>query len=240
MSWETFELIVAEGIAAHNARKGRRTAACGGVASFDDVFAASMEERAWLIRKPSPRQLAALLLQAEPVSVDRRDGSVRLAGNRYAAPELLAFGGKKVVLRVDPDALWEAASAWTMAGEFICTVGCIEKTGFADSQAARDHAAKKRAFMKAAKLALELNRPHAPNEVAALIMADAADAADAPPPPPRQKVQQLMAGLAMAPAFAPAEDEFDDLLAEATRASERLGRHSFTVIDGGRDSEAGG
>src|SRR5690606_38912620 len=77
---ERFVEIVAAGIAAHNARLGRRTETAHG-RSFDETFAESYA--AAPIGKALPEQLRMAPLAAEQVRGDRRTGEVKLCGNRY-------------------------------------------------------------------------------------------------------------------------------------------------------------
>ncbi|WP_052231385.1 transposase domain-containing protein [Tepidimonas taiwanensis] len=101
IEWDEFERIVAEGIARHNAREGRRTETAKG-RSFDAVFAESYAKR--VVKKLAPSQRALLLLAVAGVTV-RQDGCVELLGNRYGHPDLGAFRGERVVVRFDPDRL---------------------------------------------------------------------------------------------------------------------------------------
>lgn len=101
IEWEEFEQIVAEGIARHNAREGRRTETAKG-RSFDAVFAESYAKR--VVKKLAPSQRALLLLAVAGVKV-RQNGCVELLGNRYGHPDLGAFRGERVVVRFDPDHL---------------------------------------------------------------------------------------------------------------------------------------
>lgn len=169
--WDEFVRVVNEEITAHNAREGRRSKVCQG-RSFDAVFAESYART--VVRKVSAEQLNRLLLAAEAVSADRNDGSVRLAGNRYWTEALSRHAGRKVVLRVDPVALQTEAHVYALDGSFICTAPCVAAVGFADTQAAREHARGKAQFRRAKKDMLHAER-----------MMDAASvAAQLPAPPP--------------------------------------------------------
>jgi hypothetical protein len=224
VDWETFERIVAEGVAAHNARAGRRTAVCGGTLSFDAAFEASFATR--LAAIPTAAQLRAMLLAAEPVTVRRPDGSVFLAGNRYWAEPLACRMGEKVVLRADPDALWEPVSVHALDGAWICDAECVEATGFADQAAARRHAQAKRALIKATKAHLEATRPHAPSEVAAIVLADPLDL----PEPPKPAARRLATGLAAAAPRPAAVAEHDALLDFYAAHTERASRAHLRLV----------
>lgn len=144
--WDDFVLVVNAEIAEHNARGGRRTPVCHG-RSFDAVFNESYAKT--VVRKVSAEQLNRLLLAAEAVMVNRLDGTVKLAGNRYWSEELSRWSGHKVVLRIDPDHLHGEAHAYALDGSYIGAVGCLAPVGFADMQAAREHARGKSQFRKA-------------------------------------------------------------------------------------------
>jgi hypothetical protein len=150
IEWDAFVEIVNTAIAEHNARPKRRTRVCGGIHSFDSVFAASYAQST--IRKATPEQLRTMLLAAEVVTADQRDGSVRLAGNRYWCEALAEHAGKKVQLRFDPDALQAPVGVYNLAGTFLGDAECIAAVGFADTNAAREHTRARREFIRANKL----------------------------------------------------------------------------------------
>lgn len=147
--WDTFVRVLHEEIAAHNAREGRRTRLCNGVHSFDQAFAQSYAKAP--IRKATDEQLRQMLLAAEVVTAHQRDGSVRLAGNRYWSEALAPHAGQKLVLRFDPDALHEHVQVYTLANVFLGQADCIAAVGFADTQAAREHARARKQYRRAAK-----------------------------------------------------------------------------------------
>jgi hypothetical protein len=128
-----FRAVCAAGIAAHNARPGRRTETAQG-RSFDDVFAASYAVAP--IGKATPEQLRLALLTAEERTCDRDTGVVTLEGNRYHAAELRDHTGKRVTLRFDPDDLHGAVHVYDRAGMFICTAPAIGRDGFFDKASA--------------------------------------------------------------------------------------------------------
>ena len=107
--WETFIDVLDRCVKAHNARKGRKTEAATG-RSYDHVWAD--EYSAAVVRKLAPAQAAALLLAAEPSTIDN-SGCLRLkagrgAGlpaNRYHHPALVERFGERVIVRFDPEDL---------------------------------------------------------------------------------------------------------------------------------------
>jgi putative transposase len=162
--WADFERVVNEEIAAHNARPGRRSKVCAG-RSFDDTFAEAYSRAT--IRKASSEQLRTLLLAAEAVSASATDGSVRLSGNRYWVEALSAYAGRKVVVRFDPMSLHTAVHVYQLNGVYIGEAACIASVGFADTNAAREHARAKKTWVRAAKTQLEAERRMTAAEVAA-------------------------------------------------------------------------
>lgn len=149
IAWDVFVRVVDHEIAAHNARVKRRTRVCGGVHSFDDVFNASYAQSS--IRKATEEQLRQLMLAAEVVSTDSRDGSVKLSGNRYWSEALSEHAGRKVLLRFDPDALHTEVQVYTLANVYIGCAECIAAVGYADTQAAREHTRARRQYIRATK-----------------------------------------------------------------------------------------
>jgi putative transposase len=156
VEWAEFERVVTEEILAHNARVGRRTKVCGGVRSFDQAFADSYATAT--VRKVSEEQLRMLLLASEAVTASPIDGSVRLVGNRYWHEALSEHAGRKLVLRVDPFNLHTVAHVYALDGTFIVTAECVATVGFADTQAAREHARGRKQYKRAAKDMLAAER----------------------------------------------------------------------------------
>jgi len=147
--WAEFCRVVNEEIAAHNARIKRRTRICGGIHSFDDVFAASYAQST--IRRATVEQLRQLLLTAEVVQADTESASVRLSGNRYWHEALSPHAGRKLLIRFDPEQLHQAVQIYTLDNVFICAADCIAAVGFADTNAAREHARARKQYLRAIK-----------------------------------------------------------------------------------------
>ena len=150
-----FLRVLEEEIRRHNAREGRRSAACRG-RSFDSVFAESYSLTS--IRKVSESQRHLWLLAAEGVNVSSTDGSVSFAGNRYHHPALARLMGRKVVIRFDPQRLHESVIVFTLAGELVARADCIHKTGFSDTAAAQEFARQRNRRIKAEKQILAAER----------------------------------------------------------------------------------
>jgi len=142
------ETIGAE-IRRHNEKLGRRTAVCGGKASFLQVFKASYENSP--IMKATEEQRRLWLMAAEAIKPDRRTGQIMLEGNRFWHEELLALRGQPCVVRFDPQALQTDLHVYRSDGTYVCTAPCVEAVGFADKTAAQEHGRARRKWMRAAK-----------------------------------------------------------------------------------------
>lgn len=164
---DDFLKVVAQGIRMHNAKPKRNTRVCGRVKSFDEAFEESY--RAALIRRANEEQLRMFLLAAEAVKADSENGSVRLLGNRYWSESLIALRGHPVVVRFDPDNLHGGVHVYRMDGVHVGFAECWETVGFADTQAARDSARKRNAFVKATKATAELEKGLSLDQLAALM-----------------------------------------------------------------------
>lgn len=167
-----FRQFVADQIAKHNARPGRRAEAARG-GSFDAVFTASYE--AAPIGRASPDQLRLAMLEAETRLCDRANGSVTLAGNRYWAEGMDELAGKRVTVRCDPDNLHSEVHVYLEDGRYFGSAPVIEATGFFDKAGAKHRSKleanarrKARAAEEAAnllhkdRLAELLSGPHSP------------------------------------------------------------------------------
>lgn len=185
IDFDAFVRVVASEIAAHNAREGRRSKVCAG-RSFDTAFAESYAHSP--IRKATEEQLRMMLLAAEAVTASAQDGSVRIAGNRYWTEALATHAGRKVVLRFDPMSLHAGVHCYALDNAYIGYAECIASVGFADSEAAREHAQAKRHYRKAAKQMLSAERRMDAAQVAAQL-----PAAVPPDLPPASVVEPLFA-----------------------------------------------
>lgn len=131
---DVFTRVVADGIAQHNARIGRRTETANGQ-SFDAVFSASYAKSD--IGKATPEALRLALLTADQVRCNRKDGSLNLMGNKYFHEDLFAQAGKLLTVRFDPDNLHSAVHVYDSAGRFLVTAPVWAATGFLDASAAK-------------------------------------------------------------------------------------------------------
>ncbi len=122
-----FVQVVADGIAAYNEREGRRTETANG-ASFQATFQASYEVSP--IGKASPEHLRLALLTGEKLKAHRKDGSVKIVGNRYWSRELSRHAGQLLTIRFDPDDLSLPVHVYSMAGDYICSADRIGASQF--------------------------------------------------------------------------------------------------------------
>jgi len=199
---DVFRAVVAAGIAAHNAKPGRRTEMCQGRLSFDQAFAASYQVAP--IGKATPEQLRMALLTAEERMCDRQTGVVTLEGNRYWAPELSRHTGQKLTVRFDPDDLHGEVHVYDRAGGFICTAPAIAAVGFFDKASAN---ARRAAESDLRRTTRELAKMHELLDAKALaaMIPDHEDEAPIAPPSVVRPVRhrRTAAALKVAPAASP-------------------------------------
>lgn len=150
---ETFCQVWDAGVAAHNARLGRRTEMGAGQRSFDQVFEESYARST--IGKATEEQLRLALFAADQISTDRKTGAVRVAGNSYWVPELAQFAGQKVTIRFDPDDLSKPVHVYDRAGKFLITAPIWEATGFTDMAAAKERQRLEKRHQRAAREAAQ-------------------------------------------------------------------------------------
>lgn len=194
---ERFLAVLAEEIARHNARKGRKAANCKG-RSFDETFAESFA--AAQVRRITVEQRRLWMLCAQQVKVV--EGAVRYAGNRYWCEALPGLTGQHVVLRFDPARLHDSVEVYRADGTWHCTADCVERTGYADSDAAREHARARKDWLRAQKQALAAERRM---DLAQLV--DQLPTVEAAPMPNPKVLRPAFGGRAKAPALpAPQQD----------------------------------
>jgi transposase InsO family protein len=202
---ETFLKVVGEGIIEHNARAGRRSHVAQ-MRSFDAVFAESYSQSP--IRKAADWQRRLWLLAAEGTPVSKRDASITLLGNRYWAEFLMAWRGKKLIVRFDPQALQEDLQVYRPDGAYLGAAPVIEAAGFNDVDAARRHNEARKHYLKGVRMQLDAERRMTIDQVAALL-----PKTEAAEPPPAPKVVRMVNGPSLtAPAPAPEEQSADERL----------------------------
>lgn len=176
---ETFRRVVDAEIRDWNAREGRRTDIAQG-RSFDAVFNASLADPETIVRRATPEQLRLCLLAAEAVTPDRRDGSIRLGGNRYWSDALVAHRGSKLIVRFDPLDLYGEVYVYQLDSRYLGPAACIEQSGFADAAAAREHGRARKAMLKSQKELAEQQRRLSASQLAAMQIQVSADPAPLP------------------------------------------------------------
>lgn len=169
--FEEFKRIVDHYIMKHNAQKNRTSAVCKGKLSFNEAFDASYEKacRDGLIHKPTVDQVRLCLLAAEGIKANSRDGALNLMGNRYWHPALTAERGNYLVVRFEPENLHADLPVYRRDGTLICVAKLQEDAGFADTEAAREHAKARNEYLRAAKQKLAAERKLTPRELVALM-----------------------------------------------------------------------
>lgn len=160
--------FVAKEMLRHNTRKDRNTQTAKG-RSFAEVFQESLANPNTIVRRATELQRQFFMLAGEGKTARSTNGEIHLADNRYWSESLIAYAGKKLMVRFDPENLHDDLYVYTLDGRFIDRAPCIEAEGFNDAEAARRHAALKRRFMKAHREVLELGRLLTPAQVAAQI-----------------------------------------------------------------------
>lgn len=166
--YDIFAATVADGIAAHNARTGRRSAVCAG-RSLNEAFEASYATA--LVRKASAEQRRLWLLAAEGVRARAENGSIHLLGNRFWSEWLVGHRGDRLVVRFDPQNITEIIHVYGLDGRYLGQAECVEAAGFADVNAAREHAQARRQFIKATRQAAAAEKRLSIADVAGLLPA---------------------------------------------------------------------
>lgn len=156
---ERFKAIVAEGIALHNSRTGRRGQGMDG-RSCDEVF----EARKGPERKLSPGQLSRWLLAPSVVTARASDGSVEVSGARYWSQELadaFAFQPKakrKAVVRTDPQRLDRPARVELPDGRLVGLAEPQGRVPYLDAAAAAEAGKARSRALRADREALKAHR----------------------------------------------------------------------------------
>jgi len=204
-----FMAVLEAGIAEHNAREGRRTEAAAG-RSFDTAYFESY--RASVITKATEADLRMALLTAEKVRSDRRNGSVSLFGNSYWSPELLAYAGKPLTVRFDPDNLHSDVHLYDLAtGIYLATAPISEAVGFFDVAAAKLQAKRVADARRKAREAIAAQHLVDIQTVAAAYSADAEEQTSPEPAAVRPMRVRGGASAALKPAEAAAPRLLDRL-----------------------------
>ena len=214
---ETFREVIAERVEEHNTRPGRRSPVAAG-RSLRETFLASYDaaKAKLLIADASPMQRRLFLLQAETLTIRRRPAELHFLGNRYCADWMLQMPGARVVARFDADALHDDLHVYATDGRYLGAAACLHPAGFADTAAAREHARKVKALMRATRDLAALDRGMTLDQAAALL--PAIEKAEAPAPATVVRPIFRAAGNAALKALSqPDQDALDDAQAAADR-----------------------
>ncbi|MEO7691261.1 MAG: transposase domain-containing protein [Sphingomonas sp.] len=175
---DRFLEVVEAGIAAHNARPGRRTEMGQGLHSLDQVFAESYA--AAQIGKATPEQLRMALLAADDVTADRKSGAISLHGNRYWTEDLAHVAGDRVTVRFDPDDLHAPIHVYSREGAYLCSAPVWEATGFLDVDAAKARARLEKNYKNSVRAKIAAEQLLDASDIAAML--EATPDADLPAP----------------------------------------------------------
>jgi len=223
--FELLRALVDAEVAEHNARAGRT----GGVAngrSFDEVFAASMADTGTVVRWPTSAQRSLWLLAAERIRTRRGSGEIHLFGNRYWDAALNPIAGMAVTVRFDPDDLTRPLKVYDARDRLICEAERVADTGFDDVAAAREHAARRNALLKATREQERLHRE--------LTAEQLADIYGAPTPAAPEPVEPAVKKIAVGDHHRTWDDAADDAFSRAI-----AGLRNDNVLDFPAASAAG-
>ena len=128
-----FRALVAQQVALHNARKGRRTEAAAG-RSLDDTFEASYKVST--ITTATEEQLRYALYESKERKCHKDHGAVEIYGNVYHDENMVELRGHKVIVRFDPENLHRSVFIYRRTGEYLFEIPVLHKVGFLDQQGA--------------------------------------------------------------------------------------------------------
>ncbi|MEQ5870218.1 Mu transposase C-terminal domain-containing protein [Sagittula sp. NFXS13] len=150
-----FKAVLEREIAAHNARRGRRSEVAN-QRSFDEVFNASYSNAP--ITKPTEEQQRLWLMRSEGIRAHRDNGELKVHGSRYWAEWMWQIAGQEVTVRFDPDDLMNGLQVYTMDGTFLGEAPVKRPGDFLSVEDAKEHARDKTAFKRHAKEAARLQK----------------------------------------------------------------------------------
>ncbi|UWR67056.1 Mu transposase C-terminal domain-containing protein [Phaeobacter inhibens] len=156
--------VLAEGIAEHNARTGRRSDTAKG-RSFDETFAESYAT-APIIKATEEQRHLWLMGQADG-KLHKDSGKLTLHGNVYHCDWMSQEAGRKVIIRFNPEDLHSGVHLSALDGQYLGFAECQQKVGFFDLDGARSTARRNRQIVKAEKALAELQRPVPVEQLAA-------------------------------------------------------------------------
>lgn len=141
-----YENILREEFAAYHDREGHRGDGMDG-RSPNQVYAQLMLET--VVRQPSAAQIQRCRMVAKTVTLNR-SGEVNLLDNRYGNDVTAGMERGTYTAYYDPSDASVPIELWD-GGEQVATVPLLAKTGFADREAAQDHARALNTFKRATR-----------------------------------------------------------------------------------------
>lgn len=224
---DVFEALLAKGMAAYNARLGRRTEMTQG-GCFDETFMASYRQHP--VGQATKEQLRMCLMAADQVRANRDTGAIELYGNRYWCDAMRGLAGDMLTVRFDPDDFHAPVSIYTRAGQFVCEAPIIAATGFLDLEGAKASARMNAELVKRTR---ELNRIQdliSAEQLAAMIPLDVPNQTKETPKVARPVKMRGSAAALKLVDQAPEHNLDHDWM----RAVERVAAREFQVFDGGK------
>lgn len=144
---ERYRATINEALAIYHAQEHRGDAMDGRAprAIYEELLAKTP------VRSPTREQLRLCMLAAEQVKLDATDGCVRLLGNRYWTEALSSLPRNvPYTVRFNPEDAADPVSV-SRGDVFQCEAKLIERSGFRDQQAAKDHARAHRRHLRSLK-----------------------------------------------------------------------------------------
>ncbi|MBP0483969.1 transposase domain-containing protein [Sagittula salina] len=174
-----FRQVLDQEIAAHNARRGRRSETAN-KRSFDEVFNDSYRQAP--IRKATEEQQVLWLLTAKGVRASSKNGELSLYDNRYWSEWMYSIAGKKVVARFDPDNLHEAIRVYDLDGRYLGGAAVVQKGDFLNVDDARAHQRARNALVKATRAEAKAHKTLTDAAIAARLRAAGQSVPEGPLP----------------------------------------------------------
>ncbi|WP_439523212.1 transposase domain-containing protein [Marivita sp.] len=170
---EDFRKVVEREVAKHNARPDRRSPVAMGK-SFNEVFNAAYKTSP--IRKATEEQRRLWLLRAEGVRANSKNGAVSLYKSDYWSEWAYRIAGQKVVVRFDPDDLYEGVEIYDLDGAYLGFLGLQVEGPFRSVEGAKNFNSKRNSYARAERRLAKAERELSAAQIAARLDASGADA----------------------------------------------------------------